>query len=291
MRSCHTPTIFLIIATGRFVRWPVLMGAFSLLTSMFVAGRPARAGPPSARAEPITSPVWAQRGSEGPHPPSWRGYAHPQLSLVTGLIQPIVLRGGNLEIDFYYRRLVVSYSHGFLLNLEGDTVVGSAKEQRLVFHLPYSTGASVGYRFTEWLDARLEAKGHRFEVREARDDRVVLTYSTATLGLGVYARYRPFFHVIHPGRHPTWAQGFVITTSLRFWPNIWSSLPRDQRRYANSTTGTQEVHDANNIGIANSPFIFNVSVGYLFDFSDLRRASLSREGRGSVATREAIEGQ
>ena len=182
-------------------------------------------------------------------------------------------------MDLYFKRFVFSYSHGFVLNLQKGTVIGAAKEQGLAFRLPYSTGPSIGYRFLEWLDARFEVKGHRFQVREFTTDRSLFSYTTVTVGLGIYGRYRPFFHVRQPDRFPTWAQGIVASVSLRFWPKVWSSLEDDQREYDNSVTGQVEIHRANDIGIANTPLIFNVAIGYLFDITDLRAAAARRHGK------------
>ena len=193
----------------------------------------------------------------------WPGYDEVRVAVVAGLVQPI-LGGGNVEVDLYYRRLVVGYSHGFLLNLEGDTVVGEAKDQGLAFRLPFTTGLSVGYRFLEWLDVRLEGKVHRFEVRDEASNQDLFAYTTVTLGLGTYVQYRPFYHF--GVEAADWLQGFVLITSLRYWPQIWSSLDNDEKIYDSPFTGQQERHRSAEIGIANSPFIFNVAVGYLFRF-------------------------
>jgi hypothetical protein len=194
---------------------------------------------------------------------AWAEMSHPELALLTGLIQPLLLGGGNLELDLYWGRLVIGYSHGFLLNLQGDTVVGEAAQQGLAFHLPYSTGLSVGYRFLPWLDARLEGKVHRFEVRDEGTGTPRFDYTTVTLGVGVYAQYHPFrdFGV----QADEWLGGFLILCSVRYWPNLWTSLPNDEIDYDHPLLGEVE-HHAANIGIANTPLIVNVSVGYSVTF-------------------------
>src|SRR5688572_5735688 len=83
-----------------------------------------------------------------------------RVSILTGLIQPIVLKGGNIEITYFTKRLSFDYSHGFLLNMAGGTITGDAKVQKLVYHLPYSTGLGIGYRFTSFFDIRIEPKIH-----------------------------------------------------------------------------------------------------------------------------------
>ena len=194
----------------------------------------------------------------------WESFDEVRLGLLAGLIQPILLGGGNVEVDLYYRRFVFGYSHGFALNLEGSTVIGDAKEQGLSFHLPYSTGFSIGYRLLEWLDFRVEGKAHRFEVSDADTEAELFAYTTFTLGFGMYAQYRPFFHFGVDAAD--WLQGFVAITSVRYWPNVGTSLSDDEEIYANPRSNTDVRHRAANIGIANTPFLFNVSLGYLFTF-------------------------
>jgi hypothetical protein len=205
---------------------------------------------PPCKETPVTPPPWSERG--------------PELSLLAGLIQPIVLHGGNLELDLHWRRLVVGYSHGFLLSESGSTVVGAEKRQHLALDIPYSTGLSAGFRLTNWLDARAELKTHRFEVHYDGTDGIrdhLFSYSTWTLGFGVYARWKPF------ERFGGWAANIVTSTSVRFWPRIASTLdgPGETRSYYNRITGQQEIHAAADIGIANTPFFFNIAIGYAFD--------------------------
>lgn len=214
-----------------------------------------------AQADPLQTST-----DEGPAPHlerPWEGFDEARLTLSAGLIQPLLLRGGNIELDFFYRRFVMSYSHGFALKLEGSTVVGDAKEQGLAFYLPYSTGISIGYRLLEWLDVRLEGKVHRFEARDGASGEELIRYTTYTLGLGVYAQYRPFYHF--GVRVAGWLEGFVMTTSVRYWPTLATTLPNDEHVY-NSGAGQSVRHRAANIGIANTPFIFNVSLGYMLAF-------------------------
>ena len=229
-----------------------MIHASNLLVALFTA-----AGPGSGGVGPAPS-IDCHRCEP------WEGFDEVRIGVVAGLIQPLLLQGGNIEVDVYYRRFVFGYSHGFLLNLEGDAVVGDAKDQGLAFRLPFTTGASVGYRFLEWLDVRLEGKVHRFEVRDEATNRDLFAYETVTLGLGTYAQYRPFYHF--GVEAADWLQGFVIITSLRYWPKIWTSLDDDEQIFDSPTLGETVRHRAAEIGIANTPFIFNVSVGYLLRF-------------------------
>lgn len=195
-------------------------------------------------------------------PPQAKASKRAEISVLAGLIQPIVLRGGNLEVDVVIRRFVIGYSHGFRLNLQGSTVVGDASDQGLAFELPFSTGLGLGYRLTNWLDLRGEVKWHRFEVRyddaSVADGDNLFSYDTITVGAGIYGHWRPFRN------RRNWTRGLTAATSVRLWPNIHSTLDGDERVYENAVTGRQETHRAANIGIANTPLIVNVSVGYAF---------------------------
>lgn len=185
-----------------------------------------------------------------------------ELVAQAGLLQPVLLRGGNLELDVALGRWVVSYSHGFQLHLEDAAVVGDAHAQQLAFDLPFSTGLGLGYRVLDWLDLRAEAKWHRFRVRYADASlaaRPLFQYDTFTLGAGAYAHWRPF------GSRASWLRGWNLSASLRWWPKVATTLDDDQRVYDNLATGRQETHQALDIGIANTPLIANVSLGYAFD--------------------------
>lgn len=179
-----------------------------------------------------------------------------------GLIQPLVLRGGNVEVTYFGKRLSFDYSHGFLLNMSGGTMVGDAKEQKLAYHLPYSTGFGIGYRFTSFFDVRFEPKMHSWEVyydgEKQTPSTLIKAYKTYTLGLGAYYRYMPF------RKKDNWLKGITAHTSVRWWPNAGSSLPDDKFSYYNKITNQTETLKASNIGIAGSQFLFNISIGYTF---------------------------
>lgn len=79
------------------------------------------------------------------------------------------------------------------------------------------------------------------------------------MGVGAYYRYYPF-----AGRAGA-ARGVVIVPSIRYWPNVSSSLPNNELRYANARTGRQEVHQAAEQGVPGTTgVIANVSIGYTF---------------------------
>jgi hypothetical protein len=190
-----------------------------------------------------------------------------ELVLLAGTIQPFLLRGGNVEVDFYLPKTVFNYSHGFSLELESaaETTVGEAKRQSVAYHIPYSTGFGIGYRLSKYFDVRFEPKLHRFEAyyddtdRKASENRIS-SYTTATLGIGAYFRWKPF------EKQGNFLKGIFTSTSLRYWQNVWTSLDNNKTKYANRVTNTTEILKASNIGIANTPFLFNIALGYSITF-------------------------
>ena len=185
-----------------------------------------------------------------------------RFSVLAGLIQPMVLDGGNIEVTYFSKRMSFDYSHGFLLNMSGGTMVGDAKDQQLAYHLPFSTGFGIGYRLTSSFDIRIEPKWHKWEVyydgESQNENTMIKSYSTYTLGLGAYYRYMPF------SKKDNWLQGITTSTSVRWWPNIGSSLENNEFTYHNKFTNQDETLKASNIGIAGTQFLFNISLGYTF---------------------------
>jgi len=183
-----------------------------------------------------------------------------RLSVLAGLIQPMLLRGGNIEVTYFTKKMSFDYSHGFWLNMAGGTITGSAKTQKLVYHLPYSTGFGVGYRINSFFDMRIEPKVHSWEVyyegETQNKTNLIRAYKTYSVGLGGYYRYMPFKKQVN------WLQGITTSTSLRWWPNVSSSLAEDQFTYRNKFTHKDETLKAANIGIAGTQFLINVSIGY-----------------------------
>jgi len=191
----------------------------------------------------------------------------PSLAVNAGLLQPILLGGANLEVNFRYGPFVAAYSHGWSLDLEGSAIVGDMKRQGVSLHLPYSTGFGLG--LTHWVsalnsffDLRFEGKIHRFEASYASTDGLSKTeiarYSTYTLGAGAYWTYMPF------ASRTDALRGLDVSTSVRLWPNVGSTLSGGEVAYRNAATGRDETHRAANIGIADTPVIVNMSLGYVF---------------------------
>jgi hypothetical protein len=191
----------------------------------------------------------------------------PSLAVNAGLLQPLGLGGANVEVDFRWRHFVASYSHGWSLDLDGAAITGAMHAQHVTLHIPYTTGFGIGVTvpvriLRSFVDLRAEAKLHRFDASYDSADgtraTAIASYSTYTLGAGAYWTVVPF-----ADRRDA-LRGLDLSTSFRFWPNVGSTLPGDQVTYANATTGRDEVHHAANIGIANTPIIVNVSIGYVF---------------------------
>lgn len=183
-----------------------------------------------------------------------------RFSILAGLIQPVALSGFNLEVNYFTTRMSFDYSHGISLD---PPPTGKLKEQGLTMHLPFSTGFGIGYRINSFLDVRLEPKLHSWEVFHADEPQVtanrIASYKTFTLGIGCYYRYMPFRNSAN-----TFLQGIATSASLRYWPNIGSTLSGDRLSIQSKVTEKTETLHAANIGIANTPIIVNISVGYTF---------------------------
>ncbi len=187
-----------------------------------------------------------------------------RVNLVFGIGQ-LTQQGFNIEGNIFYKRWAFDYSHGASLNLPNDQLEeGADKEQGLAFHIPWTTGFGVGYRFNNWLNLRVEPKWHRFEVLYDGDllseANLIGEYTTFTLGLGLYANLRPFKH------QDNFLKGIMIVPNFRWWPKVASTLENDQLTYFNRNTDANEVHKSREIGIGNTPFFGNISIGYSLTF-------------------------
>jgi hypothetical protein len=175
-------------------------------------------------------------------------------------LQPLALKGFNVEVNYTTKRLIFDYSHGVSLD---PPVVGDYKKQNLALHLPYSTGFGIGYRFSSFFDVRFEPKLHSWEVyykdETQNDANQIKKFKTMTLGIGAYYRYMPFKNSTNK-----FLQGITTSTSLRYWQNVGTTLSNNEFSYFNKTTNKVEQLKAPNIGFANSPIIFNIGIGYTF---------------------------
>jgi hypothetical protein len=169
-----------------------------------------------------------------------------------------VTHRGNVEINYTTKKMMFEYSHGFSLDPSSS---GGYKNQKLSLHLPYSTGIGIGYRINSNLDIRFESKLHSWEVyymdEEQKAENKIKEYKTYTLGVGIYYRYFPF-----KNNNSNLLQGITTSTSLRWWQNVGSTLDNNEFSYTNKFSNKMETLKAANIGIGNTPLIFNVAIGY-----------------------------
>ncbi len=183
-----------------------------------------------------------------------------KFSILAGLIQPLLLKGGNIEVNYFTDKMSFDYSHGFSLN---PPTVGTYKDQNISLHLPFSTGFGVGYRFSSFFDIRFEPKLHSWELyykdAEQTEANKIKDFKTITLGFGAYYRYFPF-----KNSESTFLQGFELSSSIRYWQNVGTTLTNDEIIYANKTTNKTETLKAPSIGLANTPLIINIGIGYTF---------------------------
>jgi hypothetical protein len=185
-----------------------------------------------------------------------------KFSLVFGLNQPIVTQGFNFEVNYYTKYFVFDYSHGFNLSFKDNLVSDEAKVQGLKFKISHTLGVGIGYRVTRDFNIRIEPKMHIWNMYQAdkpySDANILKKYTTYTLGLGAYYCWQPFRNA------DNFSKGITIVPSVRWWPNVATSLPNNEYKYFNAFTNRTEIHKANNIGVANTPFFGNISVGYSF---------------------------
>lgn len=167
-----------------------------------------------------------------------------QWNLVFGLSQPLVLKGGNVEINYLTEQFVFEYSHGFALNLSASGGAGmsnSEKSQNLDIYAPYSTGGGVGYRFTKEFNVRLEVKQHQFNVTHPSGENI--NYTTRDIGVGAYYFWLPLN-----------SRNLLIVPSIRYWPTVYTSLNNGEHTFANG-----DVHKAHSFGLFG-----NISIGWRF---------------------------
>lgn len=186
----------------------------------------------------------------------------PRFNVLFGLSQPLVANGFNFEVDVFYKRLAFDFSHGVSLDFSGKGVTGDVAKQKLAVHIPYTTGFGIGYRFTNAFSLRIEPKWHQFELyydgeAQTPADRIT-RYNTFSLGVGAYYCWLPFLAKTNA------LKGIMISPSVRYWPTVSSTLSDDKITYANKMTGVQQTHERMQPGIANTPLVINVSVGYSF---------------------------
>lgn len=184
-------------------------------------------------------------------------------AVVFGLTQPIFVSGFNIEGVYIHKRLIFDYSHGASLKFRGPALTEALSEQQLEVHAPFTTGFGVGYRFTQWLNLRMEPKWHRFDYYYEGEARTaanrIASNNTFSLGLGLYGFFQPF------SQQTNALKGITIAPSVRFWPTVLSDVDAAGISYQNKFTGNSETLRTLDPGFGFTPWIFNISIGYTLD--------------------------
>ena len=184
-------------------------------------------------------------------------------AVLFGLTQPLFASGFNVELNYIHKRLIFDYSHGASLDFSGDLLTDELQAQGLRVHMPYTTGFGVGYRFTKWLNLRVEPKWHRFEYyydSSSENENPLAANNTFSLGLGLYGFFQPF------SRSESALKGITVAPSVRFWPTASSQFGDGGEAYFNEITSRVETLETLDPGIGFTPLVVNVSIGYTLDF-------------------------
>lgn len=186
-----------------------------------------------------------------------------QFNVLFGMNQ-IMLNGFNVELNYFHHRLAFDYSHGVSLNLDNEYLDPTNKELGIDVHIPWTTGFGIGYRFNEWFNLRAEPKWHKFELyqmgQEQNSENLIDSYTTFTLGIGAYCNLKPF------KKKNSFLRGIMVAPSIRYWPQVSSSLENDELQFYSEELDEIVTHKALQVGIQNTPLIVNISIGYSFDW-------------------------
>ncbi|SEJ40501.1 hypothetical protein SAMN05216327_109289 [Dyadobacter sp. SG02] len=179
-----------------------------------------------------------------------------------GGVSQILLGGFNVQAEYTTKRFVFDYSHGFNLHFKGNAASLVAQRQQLQEKLTHTLGFGVGYRITPRFDIRFEPKIHFYEVNyngDAAGPQPLKSYHTVTLGAGAYYRYYPFEH------QKNVLAGILIMPSVRYWPNVSSSLDDNSFTYFNKITDKLETYKAAPQGFpATKGLLANITIAYTF---------------------------
>ncbi len=187
-----------------------------------------------------------------------------RVNLLFGLSQPLVAHGFNVEVNYVHNRFIFDFSQGLGLTFSSTTLPSDLQQQGVEVHMPWTTGVGIGYRFTDWINLRVEPKWHRFEFNYQNGQQLIsneiISYNTFTLGLGLYGCWLPFKNKTNL------LNGIMISPSIRYWPTLHSTLPGNNLSYYNTTTESVEEIKTYGPGIKLTPWIFNISIGYSLVF-------------------------
>ena len=190
-----------------------------------------------------------------------------RVNVLFGLTQ-VVAHGFNIEVNYIHNRFIIDYSHGVALQYQTNAVPDYLKKQDVEVYVPWTTGFGIGYRWTEWLNTRIEPKWHRFEYYYAGDlktqNEQIASCEAFSLGIGVYGDLLPF------KKKDNFLKGIMIAPSVRYWPTLsshWNGGPC----YYNSHTMQQEKFKTPNAGLGLTPWVVNVSIGYSLGFKTTKK--------------------
>lgn len=170
--------------------------------------------------------------------PRW--HPEPEASVHFGLLQPILFGGFNTALDLRWGPLVVSYSHGQGLDYSATPSLALTQQEQdagMTLLSPWTTGGGVGMVVLDELYFLVDVKVHRYVAAVDADS---AAYTTVSVGGEIGYR---FF---------VW-RGFFAQAVVRYWPNVYTSLPNDEVQLGGIT------HEAKNLG-----FFSNVMLGWAF---------------------------
>ncbi len=166
-------------------------------------------------------------------------------SVLAGLHQPIVLRGGNIAFN-YVTEKNLSLEASFGIGLDYANILSDTEKSLYQsISTPFSYGIGVGY-FYKGFSLNFEPKGTMFRVVDYNDQ--VVNYTTWSLGGGLY--YNLFL----------W-KGLYLQPSIRYWHKVGSTLEGGSVNLVNSENGAF-THQARKPG--NNGWIYGVSLGWYF---------------------------
>ena len=168
-----------------------------------------------------------------------------KFAVLSGLHQPIVLKGGNFAFN-YTTRKNLSLEASFGVGLRYDNILSDDELQKYAsVQTPFSYGIGIGY-FYKGFSLNFEPKGTMFRVRDHEGQEI--QYTTWSLGAGLY--YNVFL----------W-KGLFLQPSIRYWHKVGSTLPGDEFVLRNAES-VPFVHEARKPG--SNGWIYGVSVGWYF---------------------------
>ena len=188
--------------------------------------------------------AYAQKGNPKGDPSTRNTGRKPgSFALKAGLSQPVLLSGVNMAISYKTRRWVLEYSHGMWLSYDDIGRTQTERDQNLELNSPWTTGLGIGYRLPWRFDFRVEVKAHRYEVTTPRGE----SFAYTTFSIGPAINY-----------HQPIYRSLGLDLTIRFWPNVASTLENDEREYTGNG-GTRKVHASHDLGV-----FPNASLTYVF---------------------------